>query len=119
MKIKETLVSLLVASVMTLPGYAQDIGDSMPNHEGNSIVSDKRFGKNNRVVSGYHSHKDGKCFRTLAHRVCEVEDKKPYAVYDFKTNILYLDKDVDGIIDEMIKDLPYGHSIIEDRPPCD
>ena len=118
---KKTLVSFLAAGVMTLPGYAQDVGDPMPSVENERLNQSQPIVKKEeiKVWRDHYHDKDGQCSKTAVYRVCaDVRDEKPYALFDFKNKILYLDHNMDGIIDEKIPSGP-ERKVMKDRPPCD
>jgi hypothetical protein len=56
----------------------------------------------------------------VAYRICfEHEEPFPFAIADFAKDILYLDRDRDGHVDEMIAPAHLKErSLTEDRPPC-
>lgn len=56
----------------------------------------------------------------VAYRICfEQQESFPFAIADFAKDILYLDRDRDGHVDEMIAPAHLKErSLTEDLPPC-
>jgi len=70
------------------------------------------------IINYYDRDKDGVTDLSEAILTCDgIPMKHAFGVYDFNTNKLYLDKEADGIIDQVTSHLE-GRVISDDAPDC-
>jgi len=115
--IKSSLVGLALAATLLWPKQtlAYEVGDKMPVPKGTQTknIYIENYGAVMKVFA-----LDGVYEQNSVYKLCDGKaEARPFAAYDFKNKIVYIDADRDGIIDR--KD--QGANIkrpADDMPEC-
>ena len=129
MEMKKAVSMVALAGLIySAPAMAEEIGNKMPDLYGSQAVKSGMWTNKDKTKLGKvdHLHKGGTCAYQIAFNYCNGKlAEKPFAVYNFKENKLYIDNKTaegtpgsDGVIDDIVTH-PSGRKVADDAPECD
>jgi len=122
--LKKLIVAVGLMGVMSpsLPAAAQEIGDKMPDIENGIILAADTWIYQGIERGAYFLVDVDGDFQqdyTSAHIICYEEiSEKPFAIYNGKTQDLYIDSNMDGIVDYKLNLMGKPRAMGEDAPNC-
>lgn len=108
--VKQTMPQGMYEYVI-IPVVKFKVGDKMPNQFGYRTGQIPIYKKRGEelvpigVIYDHDNNRDGVMDFQVMRRYCPTHGWRPYAVIDHRTQLLYIDKDQDNTIDEVIKPL--------------
>ena len=114
MKIKKSLAAICASAVLACPAFALDIGDKMPEPQGN-IANVRQISET--AFMTYFVDESGNNTHNQVYLVCgAIAKEKPFGIYNFETGIVYIDKNMDGDIDAA--HMGTERHVSQDTPDC-
>jgi len=121
---KKTIVTLIaVSTLIGCSKFPSKIGEKMPAVNSQNVLEMGPWRNEDNSKKGFSLllDEDGDGIHDLKAAYLECNKKifeHPLGVYDGKNNILYLDKNFDGLVDEIIENPEKEKKIYNDAPDC-
>ena len=120
MGLLKKILPVASALLISTSAYAIDKGDRLPNFSHLEPIHYPLWSNEEQTIFGdslhYDLNNDGEQDFTIARRYCK-GFKVIFGMYDWKNEVLYLDKNGNGLIDEINKNIK-GTPIHKKAPSC-